>query len=159
MFTRVYLKSVVLLLLLTAGGKLVMVFGDVPVLDKASPLIGFISNRTLLLVAGVLEIAVAILMLSGYGGTRMALLAVGALSALFLTFRLMLWATEFQGYCGCLGSLSVVLHLTPDEANRVATGILIYFLAGSWGFAFASSWSKHDCRGIGNAVADNSPRT
>jgi len=157
MITRVYLKSAVFLLLLTAGGKLLMGFGKVPVLEKAAPFFSFISNRTLLFIAVGLEVGVAMLILSGYRGRHMGLTAVGSLAALFLSFRLLLWVTGFQGYCGCLGSLSDVLHLAPREADRVATGILVYFLVGSCGFRVAGLWSKRDCKELGNSGADNFP--
>ncbi len=131
MFTRVYFKSVVLLLLLTAGSKVFMVLSRTAILDEPSPLLDSVSNRQLVCLAAGLEVAVACLILSGRAKRRSAALAVAFLATCFASYRLVLWAIGFHGYCDCLGNLSDALHLSPDETNWIAGGILVYFLVGT----------------------------
>lgn len=73
MAVGIYLGSVTLMLIVTAAGKIFMAFGGAEVLDSASPLFSNISNRYLLLMTACLESAVAVLVLSRWGGQRLPL--------------------------------------------------------------------------------------
>lgn len=131
---RVYLKSVAVSLLLTATGKLLMALGNARPLDMPSPIIGFLSNRELISLAAGSEVAIAILILSNLTGLRLALGAVAVLATVFVGYRLMLWLTGFHGYCDCLGNITDSLNLRPEQADRIALGMLLYFLVGSCTF-------------------------
>lgn len=130
---QVYLKSVVLLLTITAGAKVAMAFGKAPLLDIPSPLFGFASNRVLVALAAAIEITVAVSILAHRRKEVAAVTAVAWLATLFIGYRLALWGTGFHGYCDCLGSLPGLIHLSAQEANWIALGIVAYFFIGSYG--------------------------
>jgi len=132
MATRIYLKSVLFLLLITAFGKIAMTLGTAPVLHKPSFLIDSIENRHLLSFAAGLELAAVALILSGWGGSRLSLAVVAWLASLFAVYRLLLWMNGFHGYCDCLGNISEILGLNPTEAVWISRSILIYLLVGSY---------------------------
>jgi len=142
MITRVYLRSVVFLLLLTAGSKVVMAFSDTGVLDAASPLFSLLPIRQLLCLVAGLEIAVACLIMRERERQWLAALGIAFLATCFAGYRLALWVTGFQGYCQCLGSISDALHLEPDEANSMALIILGYFFVGSYALLLKSWRSR-----------------
>jgi hypothetical protein len=132
MISRIYLKSVVLLLVLTACSKLVMALGSAPVLREPGPAIfDFVSNRSLLLLASALELAVAYLYLKGKSAT-VVLASVAGLASVFVAYRICLWLYDFHGYCDCLGSLTDTLNLNQQQAIMVSEGILAYLLVGSY---------------------------
>jgi hypothetical protein len=133
MITRIYLKGAAFCLIVTALGKVAMVFGNALVLGKPSPLFGFVSNRQMLLLAFGLEIAVAAVVLSRGVPRRWAVASVAWLATVFLAYRAIISISEFPEYCDCLGSLGDALYLSPKAANWIASGILIYLLVGSYG--------------------------
>ena len=134
---RVYLTSVVALLILTAAAKLVMALGGAQALDLASPVFGFLSNRELICLAAGLELAVAVTMLRGRSEPRLGVGTVAGLATVFLGYRFLLWAKGFHGYCQCLGNISGGIGLAPARADAIAWGILLYFLGGSYGILLA----------------------
>jgi len=131
MVSKVYLKSAVTLLLLTAAGKAIGALGSAEVLTKPAPVFEFISNRYLLFLAAGLEALTALYVLSA-PAQESALKAILGLATAFVAYRLALWSVDFQGYCNCLGWFADALHLGKESANRVAEGVLLYLLAGSY---------------------------
>lgn len=121
------------LLLATGVAKLVAVFGSVPILAEPDPLVGFLARRNLLLVAAVMEIAIA-----GYILLRKSqlknLLLVAWLATVFLGYRLGLWVIGYQGACGCLGKVTDSLNVSPVLANFTMQGLLAYLLLFSYGY-------------------------
>jgi hypothetical protein len=111
-----------------------MAVGRAPLLEVPSPLFSFVSNRTFLLAAAAIESAVAALMLGTYRRRQVAAATAAAwLATSFGCYRLALWGTGFHGYCGCLGSLPALTHLSEKDADLIALGIVSYVLVGSYG--------------------------
>ena len=132
MLTRIYLKSTALLLVFTAVSKLMASLGGAEVLNQPSPVFGAISNRQILVGAASLEVFVSIVVWVRLDRGLWAPALVLALGTLFLAYRLALWALDFRGYCGCLGTLGDALHLNEGQANFITRGILLYLLVGSY---------------------------
>jgi hypothetical protein len=137
MWQRIYLKSAVFLLFVTAGGKLGMALGHAKVLDQPSPLFHDISYREFICLGAGLEIAVALYILLSREKLCFPAVGIACLSTSFVGYRLILWAIGFEGYCSCLGSLSDALYLSPEDSNSVAVAILIYLFLGSYGMLLA----------------------
>jgi hypothetical protein len=104
--------------------------GAARALDVADPLIG-IPFRQLLLFVGLLELLIAFFCLFT-DRRRLSLLAVGWMSTNFLVYRLGLWFIGWHKPCGCMGSLSDMLHLSPRVADNIMKGVLGYLLVGSY---------------------------
>ena len=132
MLTRIYLKSIVFLLILTVCGKLVAGLGEAPGLDEPDRVFKFASNREVLIFAAALESAVAVLIVSPRLSYSLAIASVAWLGTVLLFYRSMLWASGYKGTCDCLGNLIQALHLTHKEADFIAKGILAYLLVGSY---------------------------
>ena len=129
MFVRLYLRSVALLLLIAAVGKLFMVSGSAAALNEAAPSIfSFMSYRDLLLIAAAVELLVAVFVLKRTMQPVSALLAVSTLATILVCYRVFLKAVGIEGPCDCLGDLG------PIKGAPIATGILCYAFIGSYGF-------------------------
>ena len=122
---------------LTGLAKTFSAIGSARALDTADPLIG-IPFRQLLLLVGLAELLVAFFCLFT-DKRRFSLLAVAWLSTNFLVYRLGLWFIGWHRPCGCMGSLSEMLHLSPRAADNIMKGVLAYLLVGSYWLLF-SQW-------------------
>ena len=140
MLASIYLRSVVTLLLLSALGKLLLVFwGNAELLRVPMPVLHLVSNRSLILLAAGLEVLVSIYVsLPGTKPTS-ALKSIAGLATVFCFYRLMLWTFDFKGHCECFGSLTSVLHLEEKQARFLSAGLLVYFLVGSYG-CLSAQW-------------------
>ena len=117
-------------LVLTGLAKAFSAIGSARALDTADPLIG-IPFRQLLLLVGLAELLIAFFCLFT-DKRRFSLLAVAWLSTNFLVYRLGLWVIGWHRPCGCMGSLSDMLHLSPKAADNIMKGVLAYLLVGSY---------------------------
>jgi hypothetical protein len=133
MVSRVYLKSAATLLLLTAVGKVIAALGGSEFLTRPAPLAEFLSNRSLLALGAGLEILTAAYVL-WRPAQEPAFKAVLGLAAAFVAYRLALWSIGFEGHCNCLGWFGDALQLGKQRADRIAGGVLLYLLAGSYFF-------------------------
>jgi hypothetical protein len=119
-------------LLATAGlAKALSATGPSRALDMADPLVG-IPFRQLLLLVGLAELFIAFFCLFTER-RRFSLLAIAWISTNFLVYRLGLWFIGWHQPCGCLGSLTDVLHISPHSADNIMKVVLAYLLAGSYG--------------------------
>jgi hypothetical protein len=121
-------------LALTGLAKAISAVGPARALDVADPLIG-IPFRQLLLVVGLVELLIAFFCLFT-DRRRFNLLAVAWLSTNFLVYRLGLWLIGWHRPCGCMGTLSDVLHLSPRAADNIMKGVLAFLLLGSYGLLY-----------------------
>src|SRR5436190_12634681 len=85
--TRVYLKSVAFLLLLTAVGKLILAFGDAKVIGEQNPAFGFLSNRQVLFLAAALELVVLGCLLMPRLRDQFGILMIAWLATVFFAYR------------------------------------------------------------------------
>ena len=132
-----FLRSVAVILLLTAAAKAVSVFGTQSILEKADPIFWVLKNRELLTVVATLEAVVAVLLLSK------ASLSIkrGSLIWLcinFLLYRMGLWITDAPVACKCLGDLADRIGLSDSQASWIMLGTLGYMLGGSLFFFWRS---------------------
>jgi hypothetical protein len=121
-------------LAITALAKSFSAIGPARALDAPDPLIG-IPFRQLMLVVGLVELFVAFFCLFTEK-QRFTLLAVAWLSTNFLVYRLGLWVIGWHHPCGCMGSLTGILHLSDRAADNIMKGVLAYLLIGSYGILF-----------------------
>jgi hypothetical protein len=124
-------KSAGIALLLVGLAKAFSAIGPARALDTADPLIG-VSFRQLLLLVGLAELLIAFFCLFT-DRRRFSLLAVAWISTNFLVYRLGLWFIGWHRPCGCMGSLSDMLHLSPHAADNIMKGVLAFLLVGSYG--------------------------
>jgi hypothetical protein len=122
-------------LVLTGLAKAFSAIGAARALDTADPLIG-IPFRQLMLLVGLVELFIAFFCLFT-DKRRLSLLAVAWISTNFLVYRLGLWFIGWHRPCGCMGSLSDMLHLSPRAADNIMMGVLAYLLIGSYALLFA----------------------
>ena len=130
---RLFVWSAALLLTVTAIGKLGATLGYAEVLAVKDAVIGFLTFRQVLLIAGLSELGVAMYCLMARSRRRATTMIAG-LATCFLLYRLTAWATGIDGPCGCLGSMSDAIGLSEETAETWVNGILGYLLVGSyWG--------------------------
>jgi hypothetical protein len=122
--------------------------GPARALDVGDPLIG-IPFRQLLLLVGLVELLIAFFCLFT-DKRRLSLLAVAWISTNFLVYRLGLWFIGWHRPCGCMGSLTDLLHISPRLADNIMKGVLAYLLIGSYALLIAQ-WRQR--RAQGRAVA------
>ena len=115
---------------LTGLGKALSAIGPARALDAPDPLFG-IPFRQLLLLVGLAELLIAFFCLFT-DRRRLSLLAVAWISTNFLVYRLGLWFIGWHRPCGCMGSLSAMLHLSPRAADNIMKAVLAYLLVGSY---------------------------
>jgi len=136
------------ILLSTGLAKAFSAIGQARALDVTDPLIG-IPFRQLLLLVGLGELLIAFFCLFT-DRRRLSLLAVAWLSTNFLVYRLGLWLIGWHRPCGCMGSLTDMLHLSDRAADNIMKGVLAYLLVGSYGILL---WEWKRGRGTMAALA------
>jgi hypothetical protein len=119
------------LLGVTGLAKVFSASGPAHILDTSDPVFGT-SFRQLLLLVGLAELFVTFFCLFT-DKRRFSLLAVAWISTNFLVYRLGLWFIGWHRPCGCMGSLSDMLHLSPHAADNIMKGVLAFLLIGSYG--------------------------
>lgn len=134
-WTRRFVGSVVVLMIIAAGAKLVGAGGAAPLLSLVDPVFG-LPNGLLMQITALVEFALAGLLLY-WGAGRLSLLGVLWFASSVLVYRV---ASSFLAPgrpCPCLGSLTERLHLSPQSANALLYSIVFYMLigatAGLWG--------------------------
>jgi len=126
------LSTVNTLLLRTAGTlllvigvvKVVSAFSGVRYLAEPDPVLWYLSNRFVLLGAGLTELGLSTVLLlkPQQWYARQALLA---LCTTFAVYRVGLYSLPTRPPCPCLGRASDWLHLTPQQADLVALVLLV----------------------------------
>jgi hypothetical protein len=119
---------------ITGIAKIISVFGTQMMLLQSDPLIG-ISFRHLLLLAGLVELAIACLCLFT-NRLKLNTLLIAWMSTTFLVYRMGLWQMHWQRPCHCLGNLTDALHISPETADTAMKIILGYLLLGSYATLF-----------------------
>jgi hypothetical protein len=119
---------------ITGIAKTISLFGTQMMLIQSDPLIG-ISFRHLLLLAGVVELAIACLCLFT-NKLKLNILLIAWISTSFVVYRVGLWAMNWRRPCHCLGNLTDALHIPPETADTAMKIILAYLLIGSYATLF-----------------------
>ena len=132
---------------LTGLAKAFSAIGLAQVLDTVDPLIG-VPFRQLLLAVGLVELFIAFFCLFT-DKWRPSVLAVAWISTIFIVYRGGLRSIGWHRPCGCLGSLTEVLHISPDFADNIMKTVLVYLLVGSYAILL---WEWRRARGAKSAA-------
>lgn len=125
---RIFLDSAAVVLLSTGLAKVASVLTGGEVLRTHDPVTG-LGLGTLFGRVGSLEVAVALLCLfSRRVGLSVVLLLW--LGASFVVYRLGLWWVGGPRYCGCPGTMTGALRLSPAAADLALKLALAYLLVG-----------------------------
>jgi Methylamine utilisation protein MauE len=123
---RILMRSAAGLLVVVGAVKIISAYSGVAYLSHFDPVLSFLTNRTLLLLAGGVEIGVAVIIFlrpqswgAGYG--------LLSLCFMFSIYRFGRVALGVHPPCPCLGRASDWLHITPHAADNVALSLLIVF--------------------------------
>jgi hypothetical protein len=140
-WSRWFVLSAGVILLVTGSAKVVSVFGQARILGLADPVFR-ISFRHLMLSVGVFELfASGICLFSIRRNLSVGLVAW--LATNFLGYRLgLVWVGSHKP-CGCMGNLTDILHISPQMADSIMSIILAYLLIGSYGTLFWLWKQKH----------------
>ena len=140
-WSRLFILSAGVLLLLTGAAKIISGLGESPVLAKPDPIFGIHFNY-LLLSVGLIELIISVLCFTSAKQT-MILTLLAVLSLDFLAYRIGLWLTHWPGYCPCLGTLTKAMHLSPKRADLLSRVTLVYLVIGSFCFLI-HTWRSHE---------------
>jgi len=133
-FGTVFIGTAGAVLVATGLAKGFSAIGPARALDTADPLIG-ISFRQLLLLVGLVELLIAFFCLFTER-RRFSVLALAWISTNFLVYRIGLWFIGWHRPCGCMGSLTDLLHISPRVADNIMKAVLAYLLIGSYAILF-----------------------
>ncbi len=128
------LRSVGLLLFVTAVVKLISVTQETGFLEAQAPLLSFLSNRQLLFVAALLELSVVGYRFFGRDLARSAGLTAW-LATVFLVYRVGLWWMSYEGPCSCLGGAADWVPLLREYHEIVTLVIFVYLCVVAYGSA------------------------
>jgi hypothetical protein len=144
---RCYLSSAGVILFVTGVAKLASSGGSARALQTIDPIIG-LPFGTLFFVVGVLELVNSHYILKWAEVLPRAML-VAWISTCFLVYRIGLVWVGWHKPCGCLGTFTEALHMSPQTADTIMKFVLGYLLAGSYACLLAC-WRKG--AGAGHAL-------
>ncbi len=124
--------------------------GQARILVVPDPVIG-IELGHLLPVVGTAEVVIA---LACFFSERQLLLNVllAWLATSFVVYRIGLLWMGWHRPCSCLGNLTDAIHISPQVADNVMKGVLVYLLIGSYGILFHHWWKRNVERRMQNDV-------
>lgn len=120
---RLLLDSFAIIFLLTGGAKILNVLDDSLTLRVQDPVFSFMRSGHLHTIVGLLELALAGVIL-----TRRLTPYVSAFCCALLAITF----DDSGAYCGCLAGLDKVFGWSTEQASTVSLGILAYVLMGSY---------------------------
>jgi hypothetical protein len=127
---RRYLDSAGVILFVTGVAKLVSSGGATRALQAIDPMFG-LPFATVFFGAGLLELVVSHYTLKWTEILPRAML-VAWISTCFLVYRIGLFWMGWHKPCGCLGTFTEALHLSPAAADTLMKFVLAYLLIGSY---------------------------
>lgn len=145
--TKYFVISAACVLVVVGSAKVIgSLLSQAPALSAADPIFD-ISFQKLMVVAGLIELIVAMICLLTFRGL-LGLFCVGWLATSVLVYRLGLVWLGWHLPCGCLGSLAWALHLSPTTADALAKILLTYLMAGSLGLMMLHARKRRTLRGL-----------
>ena len=138
-FCSFYIRTVAILLGITAIAKLISLTGTQGILDVADSLISM-KNRHLLLVMAILE-SLTVLFLILSKNNKQKLVTINFLSIGFLTYHCGIYLLGAPTFCPCLGHITDQLHISQNVADAFIRFIIVYMFLGSALF-LGSTWMK-----------------
>jgi hypothetical protein len=134
-----FAMSAASILLITGLAKIVSGLGSAKILTYHDPLL-LMSFRQLLLLAGIVELTISIVCVFEKK-PKVSIMLLLWISLVFCSYRVGLYWIGYHRPCPCMGNLTDDLHLSPQIANLIMTGVLAYLLSGSLA-ASAYLWTK-----------------
>ncbi len=128
-FEAAYRWSVAFILTITASLKLISLGGTTPIMAQADAVLG-VSNRSVLLGAALIELAVAVFLILDCR-TELRCYLTAWLASVFAVYRIALSWVAPANPCPCLGSLVERLPVSPDTLDLLLKLVIGYLLAGS----------------------------
>lgn len=141
-FIRSLMLAASLILWVVSSLKLISALSKVPVLAVSDPVLTFLSNKQVLLLAGSLEFFVATLIALNPGELD-GIFALLAICGTFVLYRAGLLMLGTHPPCPCLGRASDWLHLAPQQTNTIAVVILIVLICIAVSSLILYAMAKH----------------
>lgn len=129
--SQVFIVTASMILIMTGIAKILNVAGGSAVLWLQDPIFG-LPFSILMLLVGIGEGAAACFCLFSSSGIITRTMPIACLSTAFLGYRGALWSLDWERPCGCLGSLTDGLGISPPTADNIALLLLAYLLIGSY---------------------------
>ncbi len=129
-FSACFAISGGLILFLTGAAKLLSSIGRQKLLNLSDPVFG-LHFKTLLLLAGALEIVISILCLSSPKKPS-SIILLAWISTSFLAYRIGMHLSGWNRPCPCLGGFTDQIHISWRVSNLITNTALLYLLAGSY---------------------------
>jgi hypothetical protein len=140
MLRRFFFISAVLILAVTASGKLYSTLGAARILDYADRLL-LLPNRWILFGVGAIEIGVVCVLLFSRID-RFKLIALLWLSSMFVLYRSARWYFHVAEPCKCLGRWTEKLPFMPQTVEFALELLVAYMFAGSLLFYLWDWWRQ-----------------
>ena len=131
---RALILSASAVLVATAAAKIVSGFGSVRVLDTDDPIFQLPFRQVFFGVAALELVVASICIFTHRTWLHAAVLAW--LSTSFLGYRLGLLILDYHRPCGCLGTFTDSLGISPNTAEHLMGVVLTYLLLISYGTLF-----------------------
>jgi hypothetical protein len=131
---RLFFYSAGVLLGCVGVAKVLSSLGSAPALELPDPVL-LLPMRHVLFTVGLLETVVALVCLHG----KRLLLSAGLVAWLgtcFMVYRICLLMAGYSKPCHCLGNLTEAAGVSPEVADMVMKGVMLYLVAGSYGALF-----------------------
>lgn len=133
--------SVVILLLTTAALKILALLTAVMQAPLQDPVLSFLTHEQMMLLSVALESAVIVFLMQRRRCVS-KLLVIGGLAGLFASYHVGLQLVGGHRSCGCLGESLTWFGLPSDTEWMVTSGIVGYFLVGSYLLACSETANK-----------------
>lgn len=132
-----YVNAAGAILFVTGLAKVLSAGGSARALNLPDPIL-LLSNRHVLLSVGILELVIAGIAL--FRRNRFLQVSLIAwLATNFLVYRFGLWWIGAKRPCGCLGTITDALNISPKTVESLMKLILVFLLVGSYA-ALMSLW-------------------
>jgi len=129
-FAASFILSAVAVLGVTGIAKVLSAEGRSRALAVPDPITGF-QFGYLMLIVGFLELCIAVVCFRSRS-RKLSLALIAWLATNFVLFRVGLWSLGWHKPCGCLGTLTDALHISPTTADHIMKAVLAYLLVGSY---------------------------
>jgi hypothetical protein len=130
-----FITSAAIIYLVVGMAKVISVFNAQNVFALSDPIFG-IQFYMLFFLAGTIEVCVGLTCLHANIRPVVKLGILAWISNLIVTYRVGLWFMNWHRPCGCMGSLSAVLHISNKTADLIMKLVLVYILIGSYVYIY-----------------------
>ncbi len=128
MSSRLFIRSAIWILGVTAVLKILSVMGEAKLLSQPDPIFAFLTRRQVLFVAAIMECFVVWNLTHIRRSDQSKLFSLTWLALIFGAYRGALWIVGYKGACSCLGTL---LPVNPNVLDWVMLIVLLYLFCFS----------------------------